>query len=219
MTPFEEIKYKGCTIKLHYDEGYDSPDEWGDEGLFLVGYHRDFTVERDNIITKDQAVDIFRIQHGEELLKDADQSVKEILKEYHCFGLEAYIHSGVALSLSYEGNFPDRRWDVSQLGLVLAGKKEWKKREKARKAAEGLIETWNQYLSGEIYGYETESPSGEFIHSCWNYYDKDEMIEDAKGEINYYIKQQMQEHTERLKGYIKSSIPLVYRKPCSLSLK
>ena len=60
----------------------------------------------------------------------------ELNKKYFYFGLEAYIHSGVVLALSHEGNFPDRQWDVSQLGLVFVAKTEAKTREKARKLAE-----------------------------------------------------------------------------------
>lgn len=118
---------------------------------------------------------------------------KDYIKKYHIFGLEAYIHSGVVLSLSQEGNFPDRQWDVSQLGLVFASKEEFKTRTKARKAVLVLIETWNDYLSGDVYGYLIENTSGEESGGCWGFYgydhEKSGLIESAKGEIKEALKE------------------------------
>ena len=91
-------------------------------------------------------------------------------KAFHVFPLEAYIHSGVCLALSREGDFPDRRWDVSQLGAVLVSKKEARTKAKARTIALGLIKTWNDYLSGNVYGFEIEDASGQVIDSCWGFY-------------------------------------------------
>jgi hypothetical protein len=51
------------------------------------------------------------------------------------------------LALSHEGNFPDRQWDVSRLGLVFAAKKEARaqaeyfirEHKKNLKTAEGMV--------------------------------------------------------------------------------
>lgn len=112
--------------------------------------------------------------------EDTLQEAKQFNKKYHVFGLEAYIHSGVCLALSHEGNFPDRQWDVSQLGCVFVARTETKYRSKARTMAKGLIETWNDYLSGNVYGYVIEDAQGNTIDSCWGYYgdyDKNALIE------------------------------------------
>ena len=164
---WQEASYKGHKIKLMQDESAESPDSWEDDAAFLVGYHRDFTVERDDIITKEDLQEYF----GE------NKKIPQ-LKEYHIFGLEAYIHSGVVLALSHEGNFPDRQWDVSQLGAVLISKKEARSRKKAKELEQALIETWNQYLSGDIWGYIIEDKNGEVVGSCWGFYG----IEDAERE-------------------------------------
>jgi hypothetical protein len=99
-----------------------------------------------------------------------NDEAKDYLKKYHVFGLEAYIHSGVSLSLSRQGNFPDRQWDVSQIGLVFVAKTEVRTRAKAEKLARSLISTWNDYLSGAVYGFHLENKQGEVIDSCWGYY-------------------------------------------------
>ena len=157
----------GLTIKIYQDDNcYDTPNDWGDDSLFLVGYHRDFTVERDAVVTQGQCRAIFTRDPDE----DEQAVAKELRRKYHIYGLEAYIHSGVRLALSHEGNFPDRQWDVSQLGAVFVSRKEWKSAAKARKAALGLIETWNDALSCNIYGFVVEDERGNNLESCWGSY-------------------------------------------------
>jgi len=117
----------------------DSPDSWQDEGLFLVNYHRNFQVERDNIITED---DVKNWYAGEKI----EQS-----KEYHIFMLSCLVHSGVWLSLNYSFNCDAGGWDTSHVGVVLVAKKEMKTRKKAFRLAQTLINDWNTYLSGDVY--------------------------------------------------------------------
>lgn len=187
---------------LVQDQDSESPENWKDDNLFLVGYHREFTVNRgqrelvtifkkedfkkDNgyngrvyedgygwknyaeakkagLINKEVRRGKYTAGIGQELAQciinngkyedgSINEEAKEYIKKYHIFGLEAYIHSGVILALRNEGNFCDRQWDVSQLGICFASKKEWKTRNKARKAILSLIKKWNYYLSGQVYG-------------------------------------------------------------------
>ena len=138
----EETK-NGLTIKIFQDDTPITPDESGDNSLFLVASHRQFCVKGPNG------------GYG--------------VTSHWTFPLEAYIHSGVVLALASEGNFPDRAWDVSQLGAVYVSREYWKTRAKARTAALSLISEWNNYLSGNVYGYKIENAAGDEIESCWGY--------------------------------------------------
>ena len=40
----------------------------------------------------------------------------------------------------------------------------------AKKILEGEVETYNQYLTGDVYGFILEKPDGEHIDSCWGFY-------------------------------------------------
>lgn len=171
-------KRNGLTIKIMRDDSPFPPDEGGDDSLFLTAYHREFWVEGPNDYHKDETGKTVRsgktIERDEciALAKKDTGDINyrpEFLKKYFVFGLEAYIHSGVRLALSMEGNFPDRAWDVSQLGLVFVSKKAWPTKEKARKAALSLIETWNDYLSGNVYGFRVENDAGENLESIWGF--------------------------------------------------
>jgi len=128
-----EIKY------ITPDSDYEGPDSWGDDGLFLVNYHRDFDVRRDKIITKE---DVISFYHGEKIPQ---------LKDYFILPLSMLSHSGVWLSLAGSFSCDSGGWDTSHVGVILVSKKESKDEAAARQMAAGLIEEWNQSLSGDVY--------------------------------------------------------------------
>ena len=96
-----------------------------------------------------------------------------------------------------------KRWSTKRRKLV----KEW---------LEGDVNVYDQYLTGEVYGYNV--PIVE--ESCWGYFgydhDKSGLIDDAKSNIDYYIKDKLKNKAKQLKGYIKSKVDLIYRKPLTL---
>jgi hypothetical protein len=144
-------EYKGYVIKIFQYADVDSPEFWGDESLFLTGHHRNFHVKREGFMFT--------------------QKIPYVIKKaYHVFPLHAYIHSGVALSLN-NGGYPfNDRWDAGQVGYVLAKKSEFRGRKKGEVAATALVETWNDYLSGNIYGFVIEELTEEHVDSCWGFY-------------------------------------------------
>lgn len=191
MNAVKSVNYRGRTIEIHQDEDARSPQEDGDLGLFLIANHRQFYVPAPGAAK--------RIDNDPEVAKSP------FTKTHWIFPLEAYIHSGVRLAFGSEGNFPDRRWDVSQVGWVFASKKEWRLSAKARKAAASYIETWNQYLGGEVYGYIV----GE--ESCWGFYGLEYCIEEAKGVVDYQIEAARKAKLAKLKTWIRNRVPLAVR--------
>lgn len=238
--PIYEEEKDGLILKIYQDDNPFSPEEDGDENLFLVGYHRDFTVDRgqrelvtiykeEDFKNKEYHGRVYADGYGWKSYEEAkeqglinkkvnwgkwvagisqglaqciardgkyedgsiNEEAKDYIKKYHIFGLEAYIHSGVVLALSREGNFPDRQWDVSQLGLCFASKKEWRTRAKARKAVLGLIEYWNDYLSGNVYGYVIEDKEGNSFDSCWGFYGnyEENCLIEARSQLEYHLKE------------------------------
>ncbi len=170
-------KIKNLTIEIYTDYDAESPDAYGDDGLFLVGYHRDFTVKRDKIVTKDECIAALDPKYSGSVVNDDGlvSAGADLRAKYHVFPLEAYIHGGVSLYLS-GGATIDRQWDVSQLGAVFVSRTEWPDADKARKAALSLIQEWNDVLSGNVYGYIVRDERGNDLDSCWGFigdYDAD----------------------------------------------
>lgn len=167
-----DIYYKGYKIKIRESALGESPDDWEDEGIFLVYDHRQFCIQREGFDP---------INIHEFLITDESELWEgHRYHEYWIFPVEAYIHSGVSLSL-FTGT-KQCRWDSSVAGYILVKKdllkgsskhEEDLTLEKATKYAENLLKTWNQYLSGEVYGFIIEKPNatysiskGEFVTLC-----------------------------------------------------
>jgi len=137
----EKIDDKGYETKyLTRDEDPVSPQEWEDDNLLLVHYHRDFWLDRPDVVSKDE---IRAFYQGEKT---------EIEDDYFVFPIKAYIHSGVHLELG-SGGFPYDYggWDTSHVGACLASKEEFKDEKKAEEACESLVDEWNKYLMGDVY--------------------------------------------------------------------
>lgn len=174
MTPAKQFEHSGLTVKLYRDEDAQSPQDMSeDKGLFLVAKHRQLWV----------------LEPGEKTIPQDFETLVERYQDTHwIFPLEAYIHSGVVLALAHTGNFPDRQWDVSQLGAVFCAKAEWRLSASASKAAQGYVETWNTYLSGDVYGFVIEDEDGNNLESCWGFYGHEYAEQEAKSAAEHASK-------------------------------
>jgi len=199
--------YKGMDIEIYQDWNSDSPQDWGDEEVFLVAFHRDFTVGVEGF--SQEVCQLINEKPSDIYDESLRERVKQIKREYHVFGLEAYIHSGVSLSLSHEGNYPDRQWDVSQLGLVFVSKEHCRLHKTARARALGLIETWNDNLSGNVYGYSVGDDS------CWGFYGDYEKeggaLQAAREAADYQAAENKKAYEARKKIEITKRVPLEKR--------
>lgn len=173
-----EVRY------LVRDENPESPDTWEDDNLFLVNYHRDFDVRRDNVITQDEISSWYKSPFFHDMIKKGSET-------YWMFPLSCLVHSGIWLSLNHSFISCDPGgWDTSHVGAVLVSKKEWKREKEALKAAENLVTEWNQYLSGDVYGivketYDTEKKQidQQDIQDVWGFYGYKYALEALQTEI------------------------------------
>ena len=151
--------------RIEQDDDPQNPQQYSDEDMFLVSKHRQFYVP----------------EPGQQRIPDSANEVVDKWKKTHwVFPVEAYIHGGVSLALAGEGNFPDRQWDVSQCGFVFVSKLSWRLSKSARKQAVSWLETWNQYLSGDVWRYVIEDEDGNEIDSCSGMYGKEYCEQEAK---------------------------------------
>jgi len=188
--------YKSHTLRIESDDDAQSPSEWDNTDAFLCGWHSDFHVPPPGM--KDSRdtqawLDAFRATHW-------------------IYPIEAYIHSGVCLALQSEGNFPGRQWDVSgNCGAVFLAKEHWKTRDskKARAAALATVEEWNQYLSGDVWGYVVEH--GDWEDSCWGFYGDEYCEQEAREVIDWHVEQLRKDRQEQVKTWIRNKVPLHVR--------
>jgi len=200
----ETIDYRGHIIKIMHDENAMRPDEWAHDS-FLVYDHRNFCVEKKGF-------------DPSEIFEHMKTSKSPLYDGHWYFPVYAYIHSGVTLSLGKSGYPFTCPWDTSFKGFCLVKRvKGWSwTREKARDIAEGTVKTWDDYCSGNIYGFECETKEGEHIDSCWGFYGdwrNSGILDEAKAAIDCHIKQKRISHFKQLKTWIRNHVPLFVRNP------
>jgi hypothetical protein len=168
----------GNILRVIQDENAESPDTWDNEDMFLVYDHRQFAVSREGfdpndiynyLEIKSKINSPIRLDESVDELEDDLKQYFDYDSAYYIFPVDAYIHSDIHLSLANTKDYPDRKWDVSTTGYILVkkdqilpeynmGVAETALHWRAKEMAEGLIETWNQYLSGDVYGFQVLKP-------------------------------------------------------------
>ena len=77
-----------------------------------------------------------------------------------------------------------------------------------------MIKSWNDYLSGNVYGFIIEDEKGEQLGSCWGFYGDIEdsgIIKEAEAKAETISEGRMKKHLQKLKGQIKNHAPLEKR--------
>lgn len=195
--------YKGLTIRIVQDDDAMSPAEWDEIATIYTRHNRYFAIGED----------LNKIE-GQETADKIQEDGGELLPVY------AYVHSGVALSTGAFGC----PWDSGQCGFIAMTKKaiieNWgddseETRKRARESIKGIIENWNSYFAGNVWGYIVEDKDGEHLDSCWGFYgDYDEdggALTEARDVADYHAKKFKTAREAKLKALIAARAPLIVR--------
>ena len=179
-----EKKIGDYTIKIYYDENPESPREWDNIGT-MVCFHEKYNLGDKHTYKKRD------YNSWEGLAKDIikSENVDIILPLY------LYEHSGLTISTS---SFNDK-WDSGQIGWIYVSKEkaisEYSSSKKVNRRMTpkikemvtnyllGEVETYDQYLKGDIYGYKIFDKDDEEIDSCYGYYGIESCMEEAESII------------------------------------
>jgi hypothetical protein len=179
----ETTEYRGYTIEIKQDMYPESPREWDNLGT-MICFHKRYELG-----------DKHKYESGD--YDGWDDMYKQFSREFAVI-LPLYLldHSGLAMSTnrSYPFNCP---WDAGQVGFIVCSRKQIKREygckritkqilEKVEKLLESEVETYNQYLQGDIYGYVVTGPDGVERDSCWGYYGYDYCVQEAQGIVDWY---------------------------------
>lgn len=211
--PIETVEYKGCAIKVYNDDDVEDPRNWDNIGV-MVCFHRRYTLG-----DKDQGIRHEDFSSWQEL---ADYLKKE-RKAKIIFPLYLYDHSGLSMKIgSFQGYLPQghAEFDSGQVGFIYATAEKIREEygkgpkayAKAKKYLYGEVETYDQYLRGDVYGYIAEGPNGEKIDSCWGFYGYDYMVKEAESNIDFHLAEEKKKHEAKVKTLIKNKVPLEKRR-------
>jgi hypothetical protein len=144
----------GYLVTIEQDTDASSPAENQDKHAFIVTTrNRYFEVVGPNKETADTVGD----------------NLEEWEKTHYVYKLYALIHSGVHLSIGSNLKQYYMGFDSGQIGFLLVTRDE-SEIPYPESYAKGMVEEWNQYLSGDVWGYTIEDGEEHNVDSCWGFY-------------------------------------------------
>lgn len=146
--------------------------------------------------------------------------------------ISMYEHSGITLWLGSKWDHYDAQWDCSSIGFAYVEKSTANKegmldpgeeydhdwRKWAYAMMEGEMETYDQFVRGEVYGYMIEDENGEeasdaLLCGCWGFFGdegKEDMLEAAKADIDSYLKKKKETRKKNLHTLVDNVAKIAY---------
>lgn len=168
MRNYESFKHAGFEIRIEHDTDLESPREAWDNAGTMVCFHRKYILgDKDHGFSSPEG---FR-----EWAEEPEQSDLLILPLY------LYDHSGITIST---GRFNDP-WDSGQVGWIYMTPETLQKefhgdREKGLSCLKSEVDSYDQYLRGDVYWYAILDSDGDTIDSCGGMYGYDYCVTEAK---------------------------------------
>lgn len=207
----ELIKYKGFVIKVSPEEYAESPREW-DNLATMVCFHKRYELGDKH----DYRFDDYN--SWSELARDIIRREKPV----DIAPLYLYDHSGLRIKIgSFSGLLPQghAEFDSGQVGFIFVPRakavKEFGKRvmkSKVRKIMQGEVQNYDDYISGNVWRYNIMY-GDDIVGGLGGIFGSENVMKEARSEVDSIIAYERKKHAERLKGYIKGKVPLQYRKP------
>lgn len=183
--PIKIARKENEEVRIFQDGTSESPREWDNLGK-MVCFHRRYELGDKTDLKSD---DFNGWDELEKYLYEEENAVM-ILPLY------LYDHSGLRMKVgSFQGLLPEghARFDSGQVGFIYVSGKDIREqygvkritpqlRKKVEAILIGEVETYDQYLCNDIYGFELvkitkcdkcESGDEEVTDSCWGFYGSD----------------------------------------------
>jgi len=160
----------------------DPIDPRGDDNLgIMVCFHRRYDLGDSHDIDSDD------FSNWDEM----ENFIKKEKKAIVVLPLFLYDHGGITMNTT---GF-SCRWDSGQVGFIYTTKSKvnecygFKQRfskqriERVKKSLIAEVETYDQYLTGEVYCFEIYDENENLIDSCHGFYDEDECLKEAESYV------------------------------------
>lgn len=187
----------GYKIEIVPDDDPESPREWENLGTFVAWHQRSALGD---VNVRSLSSEAIRAELPEE---------PAIMLPVYC-----YEHGGITIRCGGAGPLPypfTDPWDAGQVGFIwitLArvraeyGVKRVSAKLRARVAGylRGEIETLDQFLTGQVYGYRIRDPRGREIDSCYGMYGLEYALQEARSVADSRPAPRRWQHFENANG-------------------
>lgn len=200
IEPAASERVNGFKVELYQDTDAESPREWDNLGTMACWHNRynlgdvqpsDSPQEwRERLAAELGAVIDDNYMTDKQIKQATDRTLEREMPVI--LPLFLYDHSGITMSTSNRGwPFCDR-WDSGQVGWIYATRadilKEYNRRHLTKKLIKqvqerliGEVETYDQYLTGDVWGYVVKCVScGIVLDSCWGFFGSDYAMAEGK---------------------------------------
>jgi len=176
VNPFKTRTVSNLTAEIYFDPDPSNPREW-DSPFTMACFHRNYQLGD---------------KHDFANPKDLEEFIAR--KDVFSLPLYLYDHSGITMRTGPFGC----PWDSGQVGYIYItaeqARKEfgWKHITKARKDQlyqylESNVTVYDQYLTGDVYGYVIKNADCEEIDSCWSFYGEEHIDQEVDRLLQHYI--------------------------------
>lgn len=168
MSEVKSYTHGKATLKIFTDDNARTPRDWDNIGKMICIHSRYHLGDRHDYKGTD-----YRSWDEFKKAVERKENAAVILPLY------LYDHSGITMSTKPFAC----RWDSMQVGFIVVSKETLRKEynvkritkaviEKATKVLEGEVETYDQYLTGDVYGFKL-FVDGEEKDSVWGFFGSD----------------------------------------------
>ena len=206
----EKIIHRGIEIKIEQDTDPESPRHWDNLGV-MVCFHRRYDLGDKADGAQGHGYTSSQFSSWAELAAQIERDHRPVA----IAPLYLYDHSGLRIKVgSFQGLLPQghAEFDSGQVGFIFVSREAALKEYSAKKITKALIEkvtkvldaevkTYDQYLSGDVWGYviegvvqKTVMSDGKGGHveresigdSCWGFYGYDYCLAEARSAAENY---------------------------------
>jgi hypothetical protein len=196
MEHTNETRNGNFIVRTYQEDSPESPRSWDNLGTMVCFHNRYDLGDKHNYNSNDY--------------NGWDEMEKDIIKRENVgviLPLYLYDHSGITMNTTgFSCN-----WDSGRVGFIFISKEKMLKeyggkivtrklKERVEGYLKGEVETYDQYLTGDVYGYRVfkeENGVEEELDSCWGFYGEDTCMEEGVGIMDYLLEKGfVQEHNE-----------------------
>jgi hypothetical protein len=191
MKAIETITKLNYKLEIFQDESPISSRMWNNLGT-MICFHRRYNLGDKHEYKSDN-------------YSGWNEMKKAIQKKNTCIILPLYLYDHGGITISTEPF--SCNWDSGQIGWIVVSKEKvrnyygvkyvtWKILDRVKRVLESEVKTYDQYLTGDVYGYRiskiTKCELGheheEELDSCWGFYGKEAEVE-GMSILDRYIKE------------------------------
>lgn len=169
----ETIKVADMRLIIGQDDDAQSPRELFENVGTMVCFHSRYTLgdEQPSCSPEEYLLEMMQQRewrlHGKSVPDEIQLKHVQAYIDKHYFILPLYLydHSGITMKITPFSC----RWDSGQVGFIYADK-DCKDYDDMLAGLTSEVETYDKYLTGDVYFYQLEDSSGEVIDSCCGFY-------------------------------------------------